>query len=183
MAEKASLQREVFEISRELEFFSEKELDMRMGHSRDWWGVVLLKELIDNALDACEMAGVPPVVEIETTPEHFSVRDNGPGLPEDTLRRSLNFRTRTSDKLHYVSPTRGQLGNALMLVWAAPYVASGEHGRVEVWSQGLHHTVDVSLDRIAQQPTIVPAVEESQFVRNGTLVRIHLPLVRKRPGR
>ena len=43
---------------------------------------------------------------------------------ETTLERSLDYLVRVSDKAHYVSPSRGQLGNALKCVWAAPYVMS-----------------------------------------------------------
>ena len=53
-----TLQRTTFELSRAMEFFSEKELQMQIGHGRAWWPVAVLKELIDNALDACEEAGV-----------------------------------------------------------------------------------------------------------------------------
>ncbi len=80
-----SLNRTTFEISRELEFFTEKELQMQVGHGRELWSVALLKELIDNSLDACEMANIPPMVEVSTVTSTFSVRDNGPGLPGETL--------------------------------------------------------------------------------------------------
>ena len=169
------LNRTTFEISRELEFFTEKELQMQIGHGRALWPVALLKELVDNALDACESAEISPVVEVEVEGDSFSVRDNGPGLPEKTLRESLDYMKRVSDKAYYVSPTRGQLGNALKVVWAAPFVANGEHGLVEVWSQGLHHTVYVSMDRIAQRPAIHYVHEKSSFVKKGTFIKIHWP--------
>ena len=115
MVTKAKLQRETFSTSRLLEFFTEKELQMQIGFSRGGWAIALLKELIDNALDACEMAGVHPVVEvaIDSEADTVSVRDYGPGLPADTLKRSLDYSIRVSDKSYYVSPSRGQLGNAL----------------------------------------------------------------------
>jgi DNA topoisomerase VI subunit B len=169
------LDRATFEISRELEFFSEKELQMQIGHGRELWPVALLKELIDNALDACETANEQPRVEVEIGDNAFSVRDNGPGLPKETLVRSLDYLKRVSDKALYVSPTRGQVGNALKTVWAAPFVAHGERGCVEIWSQGLHHTVEVSLDRLSRQPAVRHAVEEEGFVRIGTLIKIHWP--------
>jgi DNA topoisomerase VI subunit B len=168
------LNRTTFEVSRELEFFSEKELQMQIGHGRKLWPVALLKELIDNALDACETANVSPQVEVAIEDDAFIVRDNGPGLPKETLARSLDYLKRVSDKTFYVSPTRGQLGNALKVVWTAPFVAHGE-GRVEVWSQGLHHTIGVSVDRIAQRPTVRHTEEEDVFVKNGTFVKIHWP--------
>ena len=175
MAVNAVLERSTFEISRELEFFSEKELTMQIGHDRNLWPIALLKELIDNALDACEMAGFAPVLEVTATDTEISVRDNGPGIPADVVARSLNYMSRISDKVYYVSPTRGQLGNALKTVWAAPFVASGERGVVEVWSQGVHHTVEVTLDRIRQKPALHHDQENDRFVRNGTFVKVHWP--------
>jgi hypothetical protein len=169
------LNRMTFEISRELEFFSEKELQMQIGHGRELWPKALLKELIDNALDACETANIIPMVEVTVESDAFSVLDNGPGLPAETLTHWLDYLKRVSDKAFYVSPTRGQLGNALKVMWAAPFVAHREHGCVEVWSQEKHHIVEVSVDRLAQRPVVNHSVEESHFVKNGTLVKVHWP--------
>jgi DNA topoisomerase VI subunit B len=173
----AMLSRTTFETSRLLEFFSEKELQMQIGHNKALWPVALVKELIDNALDACESAGIAPEITIAVEPDAVSVRDNGPGLPSTTIDRSLDYLVRVSDKAYYVSPTRGQLGNALKCVWAAPFVADGERGRVEVETGGEHHTIDVRLDRIAQEPQFRHVVEAGDFVKNGTLVRMHWPQV------
>lgn len=170
---KGKLERTTFEVSRELEFFSEKELQMQVGHGKEWWPVSLLKELIDNALDACETANIAPMVEVTIDDDGFSVQDNGPGLPAETLERSLDYLKRVSDKTFYVSPTRGQLGNALKTVWAAPFVADGEQGLVEVWSQGVYHIIEVAIDRIAQRPVIEHNREESDVVKNGTLMRVN----------
>jgi DNA topoisomerase VI subunit B len=166
------LRRTTFETSRLLEFFTEKELTMQIGHQRPFWPLALLKELIDNALDACETAGVAPEIRVAIEPDALTVEDNGPGLPESTLKRSLDYLVRVSDKAHYVSPTRGQLGNALKCLWAAPYVIDGKHGRVEVWSHGQHHTIDVQLDHIAQAPKLDHAVQPG-FVKTGTRVTVH----------
>ena len=170
----ATLERITFETSRELEFFTEKELQMQIGHDRDYWPIAILRELVDNALDACEMAGVSPVIDVGIEADAFTVQDNGPGLPANTIAGSLNYLNRVSDKSFYVSPTRGQMGNALKVIYAAPFVTSGESGRVEIWTGGNHHTVEMSLDRIAQKPVIEHEVEEG-FVKNGTIVKVHWP--------
>jgi len=177
IATATKLDRQVFETSREFEFFSEKELMMQIGHDPDLWPIALLKELIDNSLDACEVAGIAPEIEVTVEEDSFSVKDNGPGLPEATMARSMDYLVRVSDKAYYVSPTRGQMGNALKALWAAGYVASGEEdkGVVEVVTGGKHHTVTVSLDRIAQRPRIVRDVTKDGFVKNGTFIKVYWP--------
>jgi len=59
------LARTTFETSRLLDFCSEKELTAQTGHDRDEWPLVALKELLDNALDACEEAGMPPEIHVK----------------------------------------------------------------------------------------------------------------------
>ena len=62
-----------------------------------------------------------------------------------------------------------------MAVWAAPFVADGESGKAEVWSRGIHHVVDVSLERLAQQPRVEHTADESDLVRTGALVHVRRP--------
>jgi DNA topoisomerase VI subunit B len=169
------LQRETFTTSRLLEFFSEKELTMQIGHPKDCWPVALLKELIDNGLDNSEQGGVPQI-EVIVEDDSFAVRDNGTGIPVNTIQRSLDYSVRVSDKAHYASPTRGQLGNALKCVWAAPFVATGERGLVEVEACGQHHEIEVTLDRIAQEPKLKPTAQPIS-VKSGTFFRLHWPSV------
>ena len=179
----AVLERQLFTTNRTLEFFSEKELQIQIGYSRALWPAALVKELIDNALDACEQSDRAPEIEIVVEPDAVSVRDNGPGLPLLTLQRSLDFLVRASDKAYYVSPSRGQLGNALKCVWAAPFVVDGEHGRVEVLTGGQTHQIDVTLDRIAQQPRLNLSTGPDGVVKTGALVRMHWSGIAKLSGR
>ena len=96
----AKLERATFETSRELDHFSEKELCAQIGHDQSVWPVPILRELIDNALDAAELAGVPPVIEITTTDDRITVTDNGPSIPETTIKRSLEYMVRVSTRSH-----------------------------------------------------------------------------------
>ena len=145
MNNKEKLKRTTFETSRELEYFTEKEIEMQIGYGKEWWPIALIKELIDNGLDACETADIPPQIEVEIGKDWFSVRDNGPGLPTRLIKKSLNYMKRVSDKTFYVSPSRGQMGNALKVVWAAPYIENGEKGEIEVWTKGKYHKITVTL--------------------------------------
>jgi DNA topoisomerase VI subunit B len=176
------LQRTTFTSSRAMEFFSEKELQLQIGHERDRWPLALVKELIDNSLDACEAAGTPPEITITVRPNVVSVRDNGPGLPETTIQRSLDYLVRVSDKAAYVSPTRGQLGNALKVCWAAPFVVDGRYGRVDVATGGVRYRLAVTVDQIKQAPDL-RIVRRPSVVRTGTDVRLHWPQVAKNGSR
>ena len=173
MNNKEKLKRTTFETSRELEYFTEKEIEMQIGYGKEWWPIALIKELIDNSLDACETTNIPPQIEVDIETGWFSVRDNGPGLPAKLIKKSLNYMKRVSDKTFYVSPSRGQMGNALKVVWAAPYIENGEKGEIEVWTKGKYHKITVTLDRIKQEPVIEHLSEESDFIKKGTLFKIY----------
>jgi hypothetical protein len=60
----AILERATFRTSRLLDFASEKELVAQAGHQKNTWRLVILKELVDNAIDACEEAAVAPVITV-----------------------------------------------------------------------------------------------------------------------
>jgi DNA topoisomerase VI subunit B len=172
------LQREVFETKRQLEYFSSNALSMQLGAGPARWGVVLIKELIDNALDACETARIAPQIRIILTPDGFTVIDNGPGLPPALIERSLDYDIRVSDKIYYVSPSRGQLGNALKCLWAAPYAVDADHpGHVEVVSLGVEHHIAVTVDRIAQEPRLKHRMADAPICRNGTSITIFAPKI------
>lgn len=172
-----TLERQVFTLSRALEFFSERELTTQIGYDRQWWPIALVKELIDNGLDACENAGAAPELSITVQPDAVAVQDNGPGLPLATLERSLDYQVRVSDKIGYVAPTRGQQGNALKTIWAAPYVIDGEAGQIDVTTGGTIYHVEVALDRIAQQPALSLRTSPDGHVKNGTAITMHWPQI------
>ena len=173
-AESPELKRQVFTTSRELEYFSESELTTQTGYSKgEWWPGVVVKELIDNSLDACEQADVGPVIAVDFDGDSIRVTDNGPGIPGEVIHKIFNFSTRTSDKQAYVSPTRGAQGNALKTILAIPYVLSAERtGIIHIESQGLRHIVSVSTDHIARRPRI--DYQSEQIVKTeGTSILLH----------
>src|SRR6266704_2484982 len=171
-----NFKRTAFTTNRTMEFFTESELTNQIGYGKSLWPLVLVKELIDNSLDACESADIAPEITITLEPDAVTVEDNGPGLRPEIIESSLDYSIRVSDKKNYVSPTRGQLGNALKCVWAAAFVANGT-GLVEVTACGLKHRITVKADQIKQAPDIKD--EPTPLVKNGTSVRVFWPEVAK----
>ena len=165
--------REHFTISRELEYFTESELNKQMGCSKDKWGITLVKEMIDNALDACESIGVEPHIKVVIDSDSISVQDNGAGIPEKVIEDSLNFSVKVSDKAAYVSPSRGQQGNALKCLYAVPYVASGEQAQIEIQANQTRYFYTISANKITQTIDIIPDIQKGDFVLLGSFFKIH----------
>ena len=104
-----SIRRVAFSTSRALEFFTESELTTQIGYRRKLWPLVLIKELIDNAIDACETAATKSIeISVQLEKDSITVSDNGPGITRKIIKGVLDYSSRISDKKHYIAPTRGQ---------------------------------------------------------------------------
>jgi hypothetical protein len=168
--------RKTFTISRLAEFVSESELVKQIGHPVADWPLVILKEVVDNALDEAEEAGVPPVIEISVDENAIIVHDgSGRGIPSETVEKLTDYSARTSSRAAYVSPTRGAQGNALQTIVAMPYALSGEDCEtVVIESQGVEHRISFATDPIRQTPR--PMIERRpSLVKNGTRLTVLWP--------
>jgi DNA topoisomerase VI subunit B len=169
------LRRVAFETSRLAEFCSQKELVAQTGHGVDDWPRVVLKELLDNALDACEEAEIAPVIDIKVSTEtEIIVTDNGPGLPSETVEKLLDFNTRVSSREAYASPTRGAQGNALKTVIAMGFALDGNRGVTIVEAHGTMHRIIFEMDPVRREPRVLRDISAS-VVKNGTRITIRWP--------
>jgi DNA topoisomerase VI subunit B len=170
----ALLNRATFRTSRTLDFLTRKDLIAQTGHQPEEWPIVLLKELLDNSLDACEEAGLSPEVRVAVGPGLVTVADNGPGIPPETVAGVLDFCVRVSSREAYVSPCRGAQGNALKTVVAMPFVLSGTEGRVTVTAREVRHEITLRLDRLRQEPVTEHRKNEEAGTR-GTVWQVSWP--------
>ena len=145
----AVLQRTTFETRRDLEYVNLPDLQAQTGQPAEMFVAVAFKELADNALDACETAGIAPCLDITLRESEkrliMRIEDNGGGIPPETVRRIVNFQTRTSDKAVYRSPTRGAQGNALKTVLGMP-CAFGMRAPVVIEARGIRHEILAWID-------------------------------------
>jgi DNA topoisomerase VI subunit B len=169
------LERRTFSVSRVADFLDVRALESQTGQPRARFTSVILKELIDNGLDAAETAGVAPGITVTIgggdTP-YVTAADNGPGIPPDVVTRILDYATLTSDKALYRSPARGAQGNALKTVLGVPQ-ALGVNGPVSITARGVRHEITVGLDvagnlKISHDQADVPGGA-------GTAVSVPLP--------
>jgi DNA topoisomerase VI subunit B len=176
----AKLQRTTFKTSRAAQYVERRALTSMTGQRIGKFADVVTKELIDNALDACEAAGVAPEITLEV--EHrddssvqITVSDNAGGIPPEIVHATLDFNIFVSDKAAYRSPTRGAQGNALKTVFGIPY-ALGSPEPVVVEARGQRHEARVWKDpagelRVQCNDTDLNGTGRS----HGTAIIAHVP--------
>lgn len=175
------LHREVFAVPRVSEFFEVEALQLQTGVDRKRFAEVVVKELMDNALDAAEAHTDKPEVTL-TVVDHLidgdgyftiTVADNGPGIPSEVIRSILDFTTLTSDKRAYRSITRGQQGNALKTILGIPTALGGDQP-VIIESMGVRHSIHMNIDMANELKTIYShKVDES--ICTGTTISVSIP--------
>jgi len=166
--------REVFTISRQMEYLTENELTKQLGYSRDQWPIALVKELIDNALDNAEEIGTAPEVAVTITGDAITVTDNGSGIDPATVESMLDFSSRVSSREAWRSVTRGAQGNAGKCLIAVPYAWNPQTpGAVTIRARGVRHDIAVGLDQLVQKPKVEYS-RTAEKEQNGTSVEVRL---------
>jgi DNA topoisomerase VI subunit B len=162
--------RTAFTTSRLLEFTTVEELTKLAGVAPDAWPQWIVKELIDDSLDACEDTNIAPEIEIEIAADRICVTDNGPGIAADTVVKLLDYSKKTSSREAYVGPSRGQQGNALQVLLAMPFVLGG--GETTIAAHGVAHHITFSIDPVRREPKI-ERVQKPASIHSGTSVTVH----------
>ena len=107
--------------------------------------VTAVKEAVDNALDACEEAGILPEISVEVHDRYGKsrviVEDNGPGIVESQIARIFG-KLLYGSKFHKLSQSRGQQGMGIS--------AAGMYGQLTV-GKPLHIISRVKGDELASE--------------------------------
>jgi DNA topoisomerase VI subunit B len=175
----AKLTRVAFRVSRLMEFCSIRELQNQTGHSVREWSLVIVKESMDNALDAAEEAEVAPEITVVVDSDSIVIEDNACGIAAETIEGVLDYTVRVSSREAYVSPTRGAQGNALKTILAMGYVLDRESGSdgagvTIIESRGVLHRIEFRVDHVNNQPKIFHTRAPSP-VETGTRFTIRWP--------
>ena len=131
-----SVTRTSFATSRLLDFVSEKELTLQCGYGPGYWPLVVVKELIDNTLDACEEQGIPPEVTVTVDESSITVEDNGTGIPPDTVDRLLDMSIRVSSREAYVAPDAVLRATRSRRSWPCRSCSTARRAASILWATG-----------------------------------------------
>jgi hypothetical protein len=170
------LTRVAFKVSRLMEFCSERELQNQTGHPFHDWPLVVGKEAVDNALDACEEAEVAPDITVIVGPGTITILDNAGGIDSETIESILDYSIRVSSREAYVSPTRGAQGNALKTILAMGYVLDRKIGSdanaagvTIIETRGVRHQIEFRVDHINNQPKLIHTTAASPITIGAKL--------------
>ena len=121
--------------------------------------VIAVKEAVDNALDACEEAGILPEIRVEVSEYsgecRVVVEDNGPGIVENQIARIFG-KLLYGSKFHKLSQSRGQqgMGISAACMYAQLTLAKPLHILSRTEGEPLASALHVSIDTVKNQPDI-----------------------------
>lgn len=128
-----------------------------------------VKEAVDNALDACEEAGIVPEisVDIQQTGESrfvVSITDNGPGIVRAQIPR-IFAKLLYGSKFHRLRMSRGQQGIGISAAGMYGQLTTGCATRIFSKTKGKKsaHHIEVQLDTSKNKPAILKD-EEFQWL-------------------
>lgn len=139
-----------------------------------------VKEAVDNALDACEDAGILPEISVqvsETGERRFKVvvEDNGPGIVEEQVGR-IYGKLLYGSRFHRLSQSRGQQGLGIAAAGLYGQLTAGKPMliRTRTRRQRLAREMLVSVDTTHNRPEVRKKHEVDWDVRHGTRVETEL---------
>ncbi len=139
-----------------------------------------VKEAVDNALDACEEAGILPHVEISITQideTHFkvTVQDNGPGIVRNQIP-SIFGQLLYGSKFHRLRMSRGQQGIGISAAGMYGLLTTGQPVRItsRTSKRALAHYYELQIDTKKNRPDIIRDEQVDWDVDTGTRVEIEL---------
>jgi DNA topoisomerase-6 subunit B len=139
-----------------------------------------VKEAVDNALDACEEAGILPAVEVaveQIGETHFrmTVQDNGPGIVRRQIP-SIFGQLLYGSKFHRLRMSRGQQGIGISAAGMYGLLTTGKPVRIvsRVSSRGPAHQFELQIDTRLNRPVIITDQTVAWDRPHGTAVTIEL---------
>jgi DNA topoisomerase-6 subunit B len=131
--------------------------------------LMIVKEGVDNSLDACEEARILPeiyvkVEEIEKEKFKIIIRDNGPGIVKKHIPKIFGTLLYGS-KFHRLRQSRGAQGLGISCAVLYSQLTTGEP--VEIFSStgdGIVHRYKMKIDVTKNQPEVL---EEESFKKDG----------------
>lgn len=126
--------------------------------------ITIVKEFVDNSLDACEEARILPDIKIavkEVSPERFRVKieDNGPGIVEEKLALAFG-KLLYGSKFHRLKMSRGTQGLGASGSILYSQLTTGKPAKITSSTGKAIHHLELLINVNKNEPQIVSHKEE-----------------------
>ena len=139
-----------------------------------------IKEAVDNALDACEEAGILPIVEVWVEPvndTHFrvTVQDNGPGIVKKQIPNIFG-KLLYGSKFHRLRMSRGQQGIGISAAGMYGVLTTGAAVKItsRTGPRANAHYYELQIDTRRNRPDVGRDDVVEWDAPHGTRVQIEL---------
>jgi DNA topoisomerase-6 subunit B len=145
-----------------------------------------VKEAVDNALDACEEAGILPnllieIQEISETRYRIAVQDNGPGIVKNQVPKIFG-QLLYGSKFHRLRQSRGQQGIGISAAGMYGQLTTGKPITVtsRIGAGKPAHKFDIQIDTRQNRPVVVADNEVEWTPQHGTRVELEIEATYKK---
>lgn len=127
--------------------------------------LTVVKELVDNSVDACEEAGILPNIEVsvkQSAEERFIIRveDNGPGIVEDKLPLAFG-KLLYGSKFHRLRQSRGTQGIGVSGAILYSQLTSGKPVKItSSIGKKTINVIDLMIDVTKNEPNMISSKKE-----------------------
>jgi len=139
-----------------------------------------VKEAVDNSLDACEDAGILPVIKVDIRPlaedrYRLSVEDNGPGIVKAQIPKIFG-KLLYGSKFHTLKQARGQQGIGISAAGMYGLLTTGKSIVItsRTSPEKPAHYYEIQIDTRKNAPQIITDKVVDWESRHGTRVEIEL---------
>lgn len=139
-----------------------------------------VKEAVDNALDACEEAGILPEIRVEVVHKGddryvVAVEDNGPGIVEQQIARIFG-KLLYGSKFHQLRQSRGQQGMGISAAGMYGQLTTGRPMRIlsRIESEKRASEMLISIDTGKNRPDIHRKRKVAWRRLHGTRVEVEM---------
>ncbi len=143
--------------------------------------ITAVKEAVDNALDACEEAGILPDIRVEINPtEHkdeyeLIVQDNGPGITQKSMPQVFG-QLLYGSRFHAIRQSRGQQGIGISAVVLYGQLTTGHRALVssKIGKGRPCVEMEVAIDTKRNSPEVYNKQPIDADYEHGTRIAVHM---------
>lgn len=150
--------------------------------------LTVVKEALDNSLDACEEAGLPPdilveITELSETRYRVVVEDSGPGIVKSHVPKIFG-KLLYGSKFHELKQTRGQQGIGISAAVMYSQLTTGKSVKVTTRTgRNKAHLYELQIDTKKNAPIVLDDGEVEWDRRHGTRIDMEIEATYKKGRR